>query len=301
MTSTTASQPSRTPRGEVLAVVLTHDGRPGLERCLGAIARQTAPAARVLVVDNASSVPVDDLVEAVRGEVLRLAENAGPAGGYAAALRAFEASTYGFAWVMDDDCEPRADSLAALLSRAAPDRVLLSSMIDRDTGEVSNTQGWCGVLLPRAVVAKVGVPAAELFWWTEDTEYLQWRIPRAGFDVERCNDAVIAVSRTRGSDEKPAWKYYYEARNQVYYRLWTQRPGDERPRPRHLRFRVRVWRAARSVAKLAVRAVWRERARRPAKVTLIARGTWDGIWRRLGRTVAADDPHRPVIQQGERP
>jgi GT2 family glycosyltransferase len=150
---------------------------------------------------------------------------------------------------------------------------------------------------PRAIVAEVGVPDADLFWWNEDTEYLQWRIPRAGFKVVRNAHARVEVSRSRHGG-KPAWKYYYEARNQVYYRVHTQRPrGSDRVRRPQTR-RVRWWRAMRSVSRLAVRALVRESGHRVAKFTMVIRGTRDGIAGRLGRTVLVDAPDRPIVTQG---
>jgi GT2 family glycosyltransferase len=146
-------------------------------------------------------------------------------------------------------------------------------------------------------VDTVGAPKAELFWWTEDTEYLQWRIPEAGFHVVWTDDAVMNISRRREDGTKPAWKYYYEARNQVFHRVHVQR-DHERPHRRHLRVRVRLWRSAKSVAKLAVRALRKEHTDRLSKFRMVLRGAWDGLLGRLGRTVPVADGHRPVIDAG---
>jgi rhamnopyranosyl-N-acetylglucosaminyl-diphospho-decaprenol beta-1,3/1,4-galactofuranosyltransferase len=288
-----------------LAIVLTFDSRVALARCLTAIAAQAHPPAEVLVVDNASADAVDDLVAAApNARLLRLPENVGPAGGYAAGLTDFLRSGHDHAWLIDDDCVPAPDALGIQLERAAlGDRqpVVLATMVDHATHEITNTQGWCGVLIPRAVVAEVGVPDAALFWWNEDTEYLQWRIPRAGFTVVRSEQAKVDVSRSRLTG-KPAWKYYYEARNQVYYRLHTQRPGAPRGTPvrRHLTRRVRWWRATRSVSRLAVRAVVREPGERTAKIAMVWRGTRDGVAGRLGVTVPVDTSDRPILSGPER-
>jgi GT2 family glycosyltransferase len=280
----------------VLAVVLTFDAPNALARCLAAIAAQQRRPDGVLVVDNASPAPVDGLIDVVPGgRVRRLPENVGPAGGYAVGLDDFLGSDYDWAWVMDDDCAPAPDALLHELIAARHGEVALATMVDATTGGVTNTQGWCAVLLPRAVVATVGVPDADLFWWNEDTEYLQWRIPRAGFTVVRSADARVAVSRARDTLGKPAWKYYYEARNQVYYRLHTQRPRRREPVERFRTRRVRWGRAARSVSKLATRAVVREHEQHLRKVAAVARGTRDGIAGRLGRTVPADVADRPRL------
>jgi rhamnopyranosyl-N-acetylglucosaminyl-diphospho-decaprenol beta-1,3/1,4-galactofuranosyltransferase len=277
----------------VVAVVLTFDAPDALDQCLLAIRAQNTPVSSIIVIDNASARPVD--VPAGSGtatKVLRMPDNLGPAGGYAAGLQEFLESDGSWAWMMDDDCVPAPDALNAELAEAASEEVVLATMIDRETGEVTNTQGWCGVLVPRSVVAAVGVPNAELFWWTEDTEYLQWRIPRAGFEVVRSSAARITVSRGRETAAKPAWKYYYEARNQVFYRLTTQRVLV-RPLAPHLKLRVRAWRATWAVLKLATRAVVREREQRSTKFVMVWRGALDGLRRRLGRTVMVDDSHRP--------
>jgi rhamnopyranosyl-N-acetylglucosaminyl-diphospho-decaprenol beta-1,3/1,4-galactofuranosyltransferase len=281
----------------VMAVVLTFDARPALEECLAAIRSQTRPVDMILVVDNASAEPVDDLVLGTPdADLLRLAENRGPAGGYAEGLNAFLASDATRAWVIDDDCVPAPGALAAQLAITKRAPVVLARMLDRDSCEVADTQGWCGVLLAREVVETVGVPDPALFWWNEDTEYFQWRIPRAGFRVERCAAAEVSVRRTRPDAAKPAWKYYYEARNQVYYRHVTQRPRS-RPVPRVLSRRVRYGRATRSVGKLLARSLLRERAQRGRKLAMVCRGTLDGLCGKLGRTVPVDDPDRPLDRE----
>jgi GT2 family glycosyltransferase len=146
------------------------------------------------------------------------------------------------------------------------------------------------------VVETVGLPDAELFWWTEDTEYLQWRIPRAGFEVSWTARPVMGITRGRADRAKPAWKYYYEARNQVYFRLHTQRTDDD-PKPENLLLRVRAWRAGRATWKLAVRAVVREREARLGKLAAVMRGAGDGVRGRLGKSVPVDSGHRPTIEE----
>lgn len=290
------------PGSGVLAVVLTFDAPEAVQACLGAVAAQTAPPDAVLVVDNASRPPFAPPASPAgwagpRVDVLRLPENVGPAGGYAAGLRAFLASGAPWVWLVDDDSTPRPDALAAQL-RTARDRAgptaILASMVDRDTGTAADTHGWCGVLLPREVVAAVGTPIEELFWWSEDTEYLQWRIPRAGFALERCADAVVEVGLRRAGRTKPAWKFYYETRNQVYFRIHVQHQAETGPRRRFLTVRVRWWRATRVVVKLGLRAVLREPDGRGRKLAMVLRGARDGLGRRLGRTVAVDVADRPL-------
>ena len=281
----------------VMAVVLTFDAPDAVRQCLASIRAQSVGVDSILVVDNASAPPFDPSDADHLVQVLRLPENLGPAGGYAAGLRAFLGSGLDWVWLVDDDSTPRADALAKQLrvaaSRAQP-TALLATLVDRDTGAEFRTYGWCGVLVPRVIVEAVGTPIEDLFWWAEDTEYLQWRIPESGFALEWCGDAVVEVSLRRAERTKPAWKFYYEARNQVYFRLRVQRQADDGPPRRHLTRRVRSWRAARAVAKLGGRAVLREPDGRARKLLMVARGTVDGLRGRLGRTVAVDRADRPL-------
>jgi glycosyltransferase involved in cell wall biosynthesis len=102
----------------------THDPRPGtLERALGSLARQRAPAGtfRVLLVDNASSPPVDDAVLApvrAAGIAARLVRE--PVAGLTRARLRAVAETGG-RWILllDDDNELREDYVEEGLRFAA--------------------------------------------------------------------------------------------------------------------------------------------------------------------------------------
>ena len=89
----------------------------------------------------------------------------------------------------------------------------------------------------------------DLFWWAEDTEYLQWRIPEAGYPRQVVDGALVEHDAIRQGDGVPLWKYYYEARNMLYVNL-------------HLKHRVGHY--PRNLSKLVARAVLREKPRPPA-------------------------------------
>ncbi len=292
----------QTDREAVIAVVLTFEAPEALAQCLAALASQTHPVDRVVVVDNASSMRAQVVVDAqswgVPVEVMRLVENVGPAGGHAAGLQRFLSTDARWAWVMDDDTIAEPAALATMLHVAdGLDRpfVMRPKGLVAGSGEVLGTQGWCGVLIPREIVEDVGIPNADLVWWTEDTEYLQWRIPEAGYRTWRVDEAVVRVHRHRDTAEKPTWKYYYESRNQVFHRVHVQGAGGRSPIPRHLTVRVRWYRAGKAVTKLAARAILREHTERGAKTAMVLRGAVDGLRGRLGLTVPLGNPDRPVL------
>jgi rhamnopyranosyl-N-acetylglucosaminyl-diphospho-decaprenol beta-1,3/1,4-galactofuranosyltransferase len=271
----------------VLATVLTYNDPTALAGCLAAIDRQTRRPDAVLVIDNHSSPPagaaIDRLADASCASVLRLSANLGPAGGHAAGLRAFLAGPCDVAWVMDDDCVPEPDCLEAILrAREAQggDGVLFPAQTD-EVGTQRNWPGWFAVILPRAVVDRVGVPREEFFWWAEDTEYFHWRVRRAGFTVQWVPEARMQHQRRRATGPKPAWKVYYEARNSVYYRLHVQRLF--RPRRRVQKVSRLTWALTRTLWSLIT-----ESHDRRNRLRMFARGIFDGLRGRLGRTVVPE-------------
>jgi GT2 family glycosyltransferase len=256
-----------------LAVVLTHVAPEALERCLRAIDAQTTPPDRVLVVDNASRVPAEAGTVRVPVDVQREPVNTGPAGGHAAGLTRFLASGFDVAWVMDDDCVPEPECLERLLARLRAEPgggIVFPWWLDAATGEGHFRTAWCGFVVDRVTVERLGVPRADFVWWAEDTEYLQWRPHRHGVRVEEDAAARVLHDRVRWVGEKPAWKYYYEVRNTVFFRLYVQRKP-------YRRFK---W-LARSLPKLLGQIVLRE-DHKMAKLAAYGRGLFDGLTGRLG-------------------
>jgi GT2 family glycosyltransferase len=259
----------------VLAIVLTHDAPDALRRCLDALAAQTRPPDAVLVVDNASAPPasvdgVDIPVELVRREL-----NDGPAGGHEAGLRRFLAREEDVAWVMDDDCVPAADCLEHLVAHGdelAAGRPVFPLWVDGPTGAARFLPAWCGFVIPRALVERIGLPRADLVWWAEDTEYLQWRMQDAGVEVVHEPDAVVEHHRVRSTGRKPDWKVYYEVRNTIVYRVFVQQRTVH-----HFRLMFR------SLAKLFGQVV--RGGARPGALRAYTRGVVDGCGRRLGMRV----------------
>lgn len=255
---------------EVVALVLSHNAPASLARCLDAIEAQTVRPGRVVVVDNASEPPVpgdlsrpDLAVEVVRSE-----SNGGPAGGWALALARFSAGPGEAAWILDDDMRPDPDCLERLTAAAGSEpKALHYPRSVQPDGSVGLWPSWCGVLVPRAAVDAVGLPRPELFWWAEDTEYLHWRIPQAGFPPRVVDGALVQHDAVRQDGPRPLWKYYYEARNMLYLHLHVMR---------------RVGWYPRNVTKLVARAAVRERGRRLRCLAVIARGLADGARGRLG-------------------
>lgn len=117
----------------VTAVMVAWNRRELLGEALAALAAQTRPVDRLIVVDNASDDGSGEFAEQElaswgdRARLIRLAENTGGAGGFAVGIAAAlggSATDSGadadaavdWIWVMDDDTVPTPDALAGALA-----------------------------------------------------------------------------------------------------------------------------------------------------------------------------------------
>ena len=267
----------------ILAVIVAYNSTIALERCLRSLDAQSRSVDGVLIIDNSEPVPADisavsaSIVERTR--VLRAGSNTGPAGGFALGLATFmEDGSYSHAWLMDDDCYPEPSALEIILGvvgETRPGAVIFPSAVYEATGVAMNYPGWSGVLIDRLAIRMAGLPKAEMFWWAEDTEYLQYRLPLKGVVVVRAPEARVLYDLIRRVGGRPAWKYYYEIRNMVWFRLSVQR-GSE------------AWKLPRTVFGLLGSALLSEG--RGEKLRMYAMGMAHGLTGRLGTQVR---PPRP--------
>lgn len=106
----------------VTAVLVAYNRRELLQESLAALAQQTRPVDRLVIVDNASTDGSGEAAEALveewggRARMIRLTENTGGAGGFAVGIAAAIAEEgIDWVWVMDDDTVPGPDALAGAL------------------------------------------------------------------------------------------------------------------------------------------------------------------------------------------
>ena len=235
----------------IAAIVVTHNRKDSLLRCIGAIQGQTDARADVLVVDNGSTDGTHRAVQALatNGTVqyLNTGANLGGAGGFNYGMRFAVQAGYDLLWVMDDDCIPDPGALASLLEahrRLEGNYGFLSSiaywhdgslcqMNVQKTGlmsKITDTSSplvpvrmatFVSALFPAARVREVGLPIREFFIWADDLEYtrrLSRRYPCYAVNGSRVlhamqnNDKVNIA--TDSSDRLERYRYLY--RNEVY-------------------------------------------------------------------------------------
>ena len=251
----------------------------------------------VLVVDNHSADGTAEYLASASAAdpslvIVTAEENLGPAGGYAIGMTsALEQGEHDYLWVMDDDCFPDPNCLEAQLGYPQLDQAItvFPQLVDRKTSASFYTRnGWIGVLIPTPAVKAAGVPDKNLFFWSEDAEYLTWRLDRRhGVRRVLVPEAVVRFDRYHTNTEA-TWRDYYVARNRINYQL---RVRASVPRVR------RYAEVAVTIAKLGALAllglpfqddnpvsIWHGN-RRKTRIRYFILGTLHGLAGRLGKTI----------------
>lgn len=193
---------------QIYAVVLSYKRKDLLKRCLEGINAQSRPVDGIIVVDNASDDGTAEMLlesQVPNLKIYVLSRNTGASGGFSAGFRLAYRAGADFVWMMDDDVIPEPGALEKLLeadkrlaARNQP-RSFLISMAYTEAGLLTNVprvdertnsidyENWpalldigvvpvrpatyVSILVPRASLARYGLPLAPMFMWGDDTEF----------------------------------------------------------------------------------------------------------------------------------
>jgi glycosyltransferase involved in cell wall biosynthesis len=242
----------------ITAVVVTYNRKQLLVECIAALAKQSLPVGKIIIVDNASTDHTEEYLHE-QGVFsadsnliyLRLATNIGGAGGFYEGLQRAMALGSEWIWVMDDDSIPERDALAALLTKqsefTAVKPYLLASKVlwtdqtlhsmnipslKTDEPELAfyaarhevlsiRSTSFVAMLIHRSLVEKYGYPIKDYFIWNDDYEYSA-RILRHEFGV--AVPASLVCHKTL-KKHIPVFdsggRYFYEVRNKLWMLLRT--------------------------------------------------------------------------------
>lgn len=262
---------------KVFAVIVTFKRPEMLRTCLASLMGQRDYGlSRIHVVVNSSDSETEEVINSFREDEDFLTfdryDNPGPAGGFYHGLQRFLNEECEYAWLMDDDVVVAPSCLQELLLCSADHQYVYPKVLKKDGEEVVSF-GWWGVLLARSVVVTAGLPIPELFYWAEDTEYLQNRIMRQhGVVPFRCKSAAVTHLHLRHV-RHPSWYYYYAIRNTLYYRTYIA--GYTK-----YRFKRTLFLFAHSIFTI----LFREQ-RKFKKLWLLTLGTYHGLIGRIGKLV----------------
>ena len=287
----------------VCAVVVTHNRKEMLRRCLVAVTDQRRRPERVLVVDNASTDGTRELLklEFPAVDVLSLPVNEGGAGGFHEGIKRAHASGAEWLWLMDDDTIPTPDALAELLEASArlaaagpldgvgAPAVLASRVVWRD-GSIHpmnypilerrrmelvvaaaehglapiRSATFVSLLLHRRMVERYGLPLKHFFLWADDIEYTS-RIVLGGEGAYFVPASVALHDTAAPENFRTAGpdRFYYHVRNTLFMARARERPARDRL--------LRLWILASTVSAYVVKN------RNRASVTAVWRALRDGV------------------------
>ena len=246
MNASASASASASADAVVVASVLVHGNEYGLLEVLRRVAAQQRRPDAVVVVDNASPVPVNiPVIDGLRVQVVRSDQNLGVGGGHNLGIRtALDSLHADCVWVLEHDTFPDTDCLASLL-RMRANRVpgVVVADITRNNyerhwmsaerdGSATDRFTFNGPLLDRGVFELVGPINEQYFVGQEDWEY-SGRVIAAGLSVTHCSSAVVLHANKgdgRFRRHVSPTRLYYSARNEEVAR----RPVSSRDRFLHV-------------------------------------------------------------------
>ena len=229
----------------VSAVVVTYNRKHLLEECLTAIAGQSYPVEKIILIDNASTDGTFEYVHETEWykngliEYRLMEKNTGGAGGFCEGVKASLEGDSDWVWLMDDDTIPSSTALDELFK--AKERVnakvsFLASRVHGINGEPMNMPTladsndneftkiedatFVSVLINMEAVKKCGLPYPEFFIWGDDTEYTMRLIKNYGpaYMIEtsevlhkRASSKNLSIKEEE--NENRIGMYYYFFRN----------------------------------------------------------------------------------------
>lgn len=273
---------------KLIAVVVTYERHATLERCLQHLADQTRRPDLVVVANNGGPLPDALFPAGLEVEVLHTGANLGPGGGFHRGMQLAMQREADWLWLMDDDIEPAPTCAERLLAGAPQGEALLWPAVTtpyEETAHDTVVPGWWGVMVPAATVCRFGYPREDYGWWSEDTEYLSWRLKRfGGVPAVRLEDAQVFHNHRDRQGATPGWKLYYQVRNATHMRLWLRQPGG----PTLASTAGRLGRLVGSQVQRALVSVPEGESRRK-RLRIVARGFADGVTGNLGLQVRLGD------------
>lgn len=231
-------------------VIVTYNRKILLEECVEAILDQSFPVERIIIIDNASSDGTNKILERYKEDnrffIKEEKKNQGGAYGFYEGIKI----ALGFSWewliIIDDDAILSHNFIKIIheaifkypKNKAFSGRVLTKGFTAREHRARNSLKvlykpfpvslkeyekesfeyelsSFCGLVINRGVIEKIGLPLKDLFIRNDDFEY-SLRMRRLT-KIRNINSALINHKTVITTMEKDfSWKLFYNMRNAIY-------------------------------------------------------------------------------------
>ena len=237
-------------KDSIVAVLVTHNRPKLLKRAIDGLLKQTFPLKKIVIIDNASKIPVNKLIDKNKLiDIYTFSKNLGGSAGYAQGITKALKENPTWIWLMDDDAYPTKNSLKKIIEvkEKFPKKIkigaLCSSVYEEGriasyhqkkynwhlgTTKIVNLNvnkkdytevdicSFVGLFLNIKTIKEVGLPKKNFFICHDDMEY--------SLRIKSYNYSLFLVSSSKihhSYKQKPTIKgdfgkrHYYEIRNHI--------------------------------------------------------------------------------------
>lgn len=234
-------------------VIVTYNREKLLRECISQIEQQTVKADKVIIVNNASTDGTGEYLKGLKEkskvyQVIECTENIGGAGGFAVGIKSAVENDIECVLIIDDDAILATDYMERLLEarehheeyKAFAGSVRVDGKIDTYHRKTLSKVGlflknceeslyqresfeceiasFCGMVVDKDIIEKIGLPHAEYFIWHDDTEYsLRIRRFTKFLVVPQAELNHKTKIKTSTYPRRYEWRDYYAIRNQILF------------------------------------------------------------------------------------
>lgn len=228
-------------------VIVTYNRLNLLKECIKCVENQSFYAENIVIINNCSTDGTKEYLDSIKKDniiIYHSSQNLGGAGGFSLGVQ--EASKLKSKWVVliDDDAMLDADFLKNISANSEKNSDILSYsgtvMVDgkidiahrvrirnsilyldypipekeyEEETFFCDTASFCGLVISKELIKKIGMPEKEFFIWFDDTEY-SLRI-RKYTKILNVNSAIINHKSIFLGNNGFNWKDYYGRRNRL--------------------------------------------------------------------------------------
>lgn len=246
----------------VVAVVVTHNRHELFMSALNCLRSQSVKLHAIIVVDNASDTETAGILQKEKDIVLlRIAQNTGGSGGFAAGMEQALNFEPDWIWLIEDDAIVQSKTLESLLcvivdTTDDPQPIGLLCPAVEEGGRLAlmhrryfdpftlrekpvpidkykqpfvaiDTASFVGSLVKAEAVRRIGVPDKRFFLYYDDTEF-SLRLKQAGYALFLVTESKVSHRRLPASRLRRGpygLKHYYSLRNRIIvYRKFGHAP-----------------------------------------------------------------------------